>query len=257
MEQLSFDFSKVQPFIVAEERGDGENLKLCLGEFAGPLDLLLHLIKQEQANIFDIPIARITDVYLDYLRLMKEFDIAVAGDFLVMAATLIEIKSKMLLPHEESLFDEETTQELDPRAELAQKLLEHQKFKNAAAMLWEKAIVEQSIFNRGQSETDQDNFEVNASIFDLLTTFQKILARQTEEIKLEIEREETTLAEVLADLRQKIQIAGKIALRELFACFRTKREIVLTFLAVLELVKMAEIKLRQDETFGDIIAQKT
>jgi segregation and condensation protein A len=99
IQQLSFDFESVQPEIIAAERHD-EEIKLRLGEFAGPLDLLLFLIRQEQANIFDIPIARITDEYLKYIRLMKTFDIAVASDFLVMATTLIEIKSKMLLPRD-------------------------------------------------------------------------------------------------------------------------------------------------------------
>ena len=108
-------------------------MRLKLGEFAGPLDLLLYLIRQEQANIFDIPIARITDEYLKYIRLMERLDISVAGDFLVMAATLIEIKSKMLLPREIS--DESEEEMEDPRHELVDRLLEHQKFKNAAQML--------------------------------------------------------------------------------------------------------------------------
>src|SRR5688572_6054933 len=123
-EQLSFDFYKEKAQIVRESR---DELRLKLGEFAGPLDLLLYLIKQEQANIFDIPIARITDEYLKYIRLMKTLDITVAGDFLVMAATLIEIKSRMLLPKEIS--DEAEEEMEDPREALVRQLLEHQKFK--------------------------------------------------------------------------------------------------------------------------------
>lgn len=251
--QLVFDFTNVQPHIFASPRRD-EELKLRLGEFAGPLDLLLHLIKQEKANIFDIPIARITAEYLNYLRLMKNMDVAVAGDFLVMAATLIEIKSKMLLPHE-PLLDGDDEIEIDPRRELVHRLLEHQKFKNAAQMLWEQATVEQSVFSRGQIETDNANSEINVGLFDLLGTFQKILARQTKEIALEIEREETSLAEMLEDLKARILIDKNLNLIRFFEQIQTKRELVLAFLAVLELVKSAHIKLIQSETFGDIIAQ--
>src|SRR5215207_4666422 len=177
-EQLSFDFYRAQPQIVRESR---DELRLKLGAFAGPLDLLLYLIKQEQANIFDIPIAKITDEYLKYIRLMKHLDISVAGDFLVMAATLIEIKSKMLLPKE--LADEEAEEELeDPREALVRQLLEHQKFKNAAQMLYERTTVEQAVFPRGRLESDENNSETNASVFDLLGVFQKILARRVEEV---------------------------------------------------------------------------
>ncbi len=123
-EQLVFDFESVQAHINAESR---EDIKLTLGEFSGPLDLLLFLIKQEKANIFDIPIARITDEYLKYIRLMKTLDISLAADFLVMAATLIEIKSKMLLPREITGEPEEEPEDL--RLELIDRLLEHQKFK--------------------------------------------------------------------------------------------------------------------------------
>ena len=128
---VRLNVADARPEIVSEP--GGEDLKLILGEFAGPFDLLLYLIKQEQANIFDIPIARITDEYLKYVRLMKSFDLTLAADFLVMAATLIEIKSKMLLPKE---IIEETEEEIeDPREALVRQLLEHQKFKNAAEML--------------------------------------------------------------------------------------------------------------------------
>ena len=251
-QQLTFDFAKVQPKIIGA--GHDEELKLRLGSFAGPLDLLLHLIRQEQANIFDIPIARITNEYLNYLRLMKKMDISVAGDFLVMAATLIEIKSKMLLPREPLLDGDEET-EVDPRRELVHRLLEHQKFKNAAAMLWEQATVEQSVFGRGQIETDNTHSEINVGVFDLLGTFQKILARRREEIMLEIEREEMSLNEMLDELRRRVFAHKSLNLTQFFSQTKTRRELVLAFLAVLELVKAAQIKLVQSEIFGDIIAQ--
>ncbi len=251
-QQLTFDFARVQPQIIGA--GQDEELKLRLGAFAGPLDLLLHLIRQEQANIFDIPIARIANEYLNYLRLMKKMDISVAGDFLVMAATLIEIKSKMLLPRE-PLLDGDAETEVDPRRELVHRLLEHQKFKNAAAMLWEQATVEQSVFGRGKIETDNAHAEINVGLFDLLGTFQKILARRKEEIMLEIEREEMSLTEMLDELKARISVHKTLSLNSFFSQTKTRRELVLAFLAVLELVKSAHIRLIQTEIFGEIIAQ--
>src|SRR2546425_13307566 len=130
-----------QPEIAPDHETD--QLKITLGEFEGPLDLLLYLIRQEQVNIYEIPVARITDVYLRYLNLMQELDLTVAGDFLVMAAQLIELKSRMLLPRDPFAAAEELE---DPRAELVDLLLEHEKFKAAAQMLWSRATVEQAGF---------------------------------------------------------------------------------------------------------------
>lgn len=251
-EQLTFDFDNVQPHIISA-RSDDE-VKLQIGEFAGPLDLLLFLIRQEQANIFDIPIARIADEYLKYIRLMKTFDISVASDFLVMAATLIEIKSKLLLPRDALAATPEEEAE-DPREALVRQLLEHQKFKSAAQMLWTKSTVEQSIFPRGRVETDENNSETNATVFDLLNVFQKILARHKEEVQMEIAREEMTLAEMLKRMRDRISKTEKLNLNEFFSQTASKGELVLAFLAVLELVKSLSISLTQEKVFGEIWAQ--
>ena len=240
------------PEIVADR--SGEELKLVLGEFAGPLDLLLYLIRQEQVSIYDIPIARITDEYLRYLRMMHGTDITVASDFLVMAATLIEIKSRMLLPRDPGLSEEEQ-EELDPRRELVERLLEHQKYKAAAEMLWSRATVEQAVYTRAPLETDKENPEVAAGAFDLLHVFQQILARRKEEVLLEIAREEVSMAEMLERLRNMIFSAGELNLRDFFERAGTRRELVLAFLSVLELVRTTEIKLFQRQTFGDIIAR--
>ncbi|HQU83366.1 MAG TPA: segregation/condensation protein A [Pyrinomonadaceae bacterium] len=250
-EQLSFDFYKEQPQIVRESR---DELRLKIGTFAGPLDLLLFLIKQEKANIFDIPIAKITDEYLKYIRLMESLDISVAGDFLVMAATLIEIKSKMLLPKE---IKEELEEELeDPREALVKQLLEHQKFKNAAQMLYERSTVEQAVFGRGKIESDENNAEISATVFDLLTVFQKILSRHKEEIQMEIEREEITLAEMLDNLKARLEAKKELSLLKFFEEMKTKRELVTAFMAILEIVRTEGIKLMQSTTFGDIILRK-
>jgi segregation and condensation protein A len=231
---------------------DGDQLKITLGDFEGPLDLLLYLIRQEQVNIYDIPIARITDEYLRYLNLMQELDLTVAGDFLVMAAQLIELKSRMLLPRDPLAEEEEV---LDPRIELMNRLLEHEKFKAAAQMLWSRATVEQAVFTRAEIETDTNNPEVAVGLFDLLRVFQEILARQKEEILLEIEREEVSMAEMIDRLRNMVRSAGELNLMKFFERAKSRRELVVAFLSVLELVRMSEISLVQSETFGEIMAR--
>ena len=237
---------------ISESR-QGEELKLVLGEFAGPLDLLLYLIRQEQVSIYDIPIARISNEYLKYLRMMQSMDITVASDFLVMAATLIEIKSRMLLPRDPAA-DEELAAD-DPRRDLVERLLEHQKYKAAAELLWSRATVERAVYTRAPLETDKSNPEIAAGAFDLLRVFQEILARRKEEVLMEIEREEVTMAEMIERLRNMIFSAGSLNLRDFFERAGTRRELVLAFLSVLELVRTTEIKLFQKQTFGDIVAR--
>lgn len=241
-----------RPEITSDQ--NGEALKLVLGEFTGPLDLLLYLIRQEQVDIYDIPVARITDEYLRYLRLMQELDIAIAGDFLVMAATLIEIKSRMLLPPDPSTKPGEAEDD-DPRNELIERLLEHRKYKAAAHTLWSRATVEQAIFTRGELETDKQNPEISAGVFDLLKVFQEILARHKEEVLMEIERDEMTMTQMLERLRNMVLSAGELNLRKFFERARSRRELVLAFLSILELVRTTEICLIQRETFGDILAR--
>lgn len=231
---------------------DGDQLRVTLGEFEGPLDLLLYLIRQEQVNIYDIPIARITDEYLRYLKLMQELDLTVAGDFLVMAAQLIELKSRMLLPRDPLAQAEEAD---DPRAELVNRLLEHEKFKAAAQMLWSRATVERAVFKRAEIETDKNNPEVAVGLFDLLTVFQQILARHKEEVLMEIEREEVTMAEMIERLRNMVRSAGELNVMRFFERAQSRRELVVAFLSVLELVRLSEISLIQRETFGEITAR--
>jgi segregation and condensation protein A len=237
------------PEIVPDNTTD--DLKIIMGDFEGPLDLLLHLIRQEQVNIYDIPLARITDEYLRYLQLMQELDIAVAGDFLVMAATLIELKTRMLLPRDPFALEEE---EEDPRKDLVNQLLEYQKYKAAAQMLWSRATVERAVFKRAELETDKNNPEVVVGVFDLLKVFQEILARHKDEVLLEIERDEISMTEMLERLRNMVMSVGELNLRIFFERARSRRELVLAFLSVLELVRTTEIKLLKRETFGDFLA---
>jgi segregation and condensation protein A len=183
---------------------------------------------------------------------MQEMDIAVAGDFLVMAATLIELKTKMLLPRDPLAAVEE---EEDPRSDLVNQLLEYQKYKAAAEMLWSKATVEQAVFKRAELDTDKNNPEVAVGLFDLLKVFQDILSRHKEEVLLEIEREEISMAEMLERLRNMVMSTGELNLRQFFERARSRRELVLAFLSVLELVRTTEVRLFQHETFGDITAR--
>jgi len=250
-EQFTFDFHKEKAEIL---RRSGDELSIKMGDFAGPLDLLLYLIKQEQANIFDIPIARITEKYLEYIRLMKKLDIAVAADFLVMAATLIEIKSKMLLPRDPTITDEEEFE--DPRQELVDRLLEYEKYKTAAGMLHERSTIEQAIYTRGRTQTDDDQGEIDATVFDLLSIFQKIAERHKDEVKMEIERDEISLADMIKDLKRRIFEHGELSLLKVFEEMSNKRELVTAFIAILEIVRTESVKLLQQGTFGDIILRK-
>jgi len=235
------------------ESTDKGAYKIKLEAFEGPLDLLLYLIKKDQVNIYDIPIARITEQYLVYLNLMEELDIAVAGEFLVMAATLIHIKSRMLLPPDPTVSAEGLE---DPRQELVDRLLEHQKFKQAAAMLHSRSEVEQAVFTRGPVETDTQAPELSATVFDLLEIFRGVLERAKEIAEMEIARDEITMAEKLTEIHELLKERETFSVRELFERARSKRELILTFLAVLELVKESVLRLMQAEVFGDIIASR-
>ncbi len=247
-EQLKFDFDNSEAKI---SRVSSDEFQLSIGEFDGPLDLLLYLIKREEANIFDIPISKITDEYLSYVKVMESFDITVAGEFLVMAATLIEIKSKMLLPPEPTIEGEEEIE--DPRKELVDRLVEYQQFKNAAEMLWSRATVEQATFTRGQIESDETNLEVSATIFDLFEKFQVIIERHQEEIEMEIKRDEISLTEMIAKMKQRLAEEKMVNLMEFFKTIRSRHELVLAFVSVLEIVKAESVFLTQTKTFGDII----
>lgn len=237
------------------EASNSGDYKVRLEIFEGPLDLLLHLIKKDEIDIYDIPIARITEQYLDYLRLMEELDIAIAGDFLVMAATLIYIKSKVLLPPDPT---EGTGDDLaeDPRAELVERLLEYQKFKAAANMLYARGEIEAACYTRGAIESDENNPEVTATVFDILRVFKDILERRQSAAEMEIERDEITMSQKLTQIRHLISTRGELNVREVFELSGSKRELILTFLAFLELVKETEIILVQSRLFGEIIARK-
>ncbi|MBK7992641.1 MAG: segregation/condensation protein A [Blastocatellia bacterium] len=228
--------------------------KIKLDIFEGPLDLLLYLIKKEELDIYDIPIAHITEEYLKYIQLMQELDIDLASEFLVMAATLIHIKSKMLLPVINESSELENLE--DPRQELVKQLLEHKKFKSAAEMLWSRVQVEQNVFVRAAIETDSENPEVAATVFDLVSAFQKILTRRKEQIAVEIANDKLTLAQKIVEIKSLLKNHLQINVTNLMEAALSKAEIIIIFLAILELVKESVIGLMQTETFGEIIATR-
>lgn len=232
------------------ESGRGD-YRVHVDAFDGPVDLLLYLIKKEEVSIYDIPIARITEQYLEYLRMMEELDIAVAGEFLVMAATLIHIKTKMLLPRDP--FAEAAGEELeDPRQELVDRLLEHQRYRTAADFLYQRRVLEGEVFTRPVLEDEKANAEVNAGVFDLLTAFREAMLRAQALAEIEIARDEITLSQKLAEVVAMLELSDTISVRDLFERAGSRRELVITFLAVLELVKELRVRIFQSEAFGEI-----
>jgi len=228
--------------------------KVKLDIFEGPLDLLLYLIKKDEIDIYDIPIERITRQYLDYLDAFKILDLDVAGDFVVMAANLIYIKSRSLLPKDQQPPDE-AAEEDDPRWELVRQLIEYKKFKDAAAHLQRRELDREGLFTRlaitAAPVAERPLGEV--SIFDLINAFNSALKRRTgpEDLR-EIFEENFTVSDKI-DLIMKMTAAG-IALRfsELFAMAASRTEVVVTFLALLELVRLKQVRARQGEDFGEI-----
>ena len=234
-----------------------ESYKVKVPAYEGPLDLLLDLIRKQQINIYDIPIAKITSQYLVYLKVMQELDTSVAGDFLFMAATLIFIKSRMLLPVDPLKSEEESE---DPRSELIRQLLEHEKFKNAAQMLHQKDLVERSSWTLAGIKDFRNvsvEPELEANPFDLIFNFQKILQRVEATRAMEIERDEITVDQVVEHLRRVfLKSEQSVSLTDLFAGLKSRRAMILIFLIILEMTYLQAISLFQRQIFGEIRAKK-
>ncbi len=225
--------------------------------FEGPLDLLLYLVKKDHLNIYDIPIAKVTQQYLEYINLMQLLDVNIVGEFLVMAATLMQIKSKMLLPAEELAAEPD---EEDPRAELVKRLLEYEKFKQIAENLKQREISQQEVFKRPKSEAPADTASdkpeekyFEASIFDLISAFSRALKDIPREVFYEVIKDQYTVEQKVHDILHMLLVDSQIKLSALFAKTKSKMEIIVIFLAILELAKMKEIVARQDMAFEDII----
>ncbi|MEW5974745.1 MAG: segregation/condensation protein A [Acidobacteriota bacterium] len=230
--------------------------KIHLPVYDGPLDLLLDLIRKQQIDIYDIPIAQITEQYLGYLKAMEELDINLAGEFLLMAATLIYIKSRMLLPPDPLQAAEEPE---DPRAELVHRLLEHEKFKNAAQMLHQKELVESCTWSREAIKDflASEEAEIKVTLFDLVSTFHNILERARAQTLLEIERDEMTVSQVIDQLRRTFELSGgQVSLNQIFVSYRSRRAMIVAFLAILEMAYFHAITLSQKNIFGEIMARR-
>jgi segregation and condensation protein A len=221
--------------------------------FEGPLDLLLYLIRKSDLDIQNIPIAKITQEYLAYLDLMKELNLEVAGDFLVMAATLMQIKARALLPSQEGLDGVETGP--DPRAELVNKLQEYQKFKEAAGFLSKRADEWSDVFFRGAPTFPEKEKSLNIRIFDILATLREVLDRAEAEGRVVVGEEypiEVKMEKILAMLAEN----PYVTLRDIFAGERRRRAIISCFLALLELIKLQRIFARQEASFAEILIYK-
>ncbi len=222
-----------------------------LSQFEGPLDLLLHLIRRDKIDIYDIPISHITEEYLAYIEIMQELELEVAGDFFVMAATLMRIKAQMLLPRRTEIEGEEE----DPRDELVRNLLEYKKFKEAAQHFSEMEEDRRRVYTRpaipvDPSEEPEQTIEV--TVFDLFGAFKKVLEELKNQVIYRVEREAVSLEERIESVRGKLMERTEILFTELFEGGFSRTEIIVTFLAILELVRLGQLVARQMSNGPDI-----
>lgn len=226
--------------------------------YEGPLDLLLDLIRKQDIDIYDIPIARITEQYLAYVEKIRELDVNVAAEFIYMAAVLIHIKSKMLLPRDPSAKAEELE---DPRTELVNRLLEHEKFKSAAQMLLQKQQIEDAVLTNPAlkefMEAEGTEPEIAADVIDLVKTFQQVVERMRNRPLINVNEETVTVGQMIQYLRQRLALETRpIRLKQLLMRVESRPALVCMFLALLELVRLQAIQVRQDRLFGEIAVRK-
>ncbi|HEY1264480.1 MAG TPA: segregation/condensation protein A [Terriglobales bacterium] len=226
--------------------------------YEGPLDLLLDLIRRQNIEIYDIPIAKITAQYLAYVEKLKELDVNVAAEFIYMAAVLIHIKSKMLLPRDPLAPADEQE---DPRNELVNRLLEHEKFRSAAQMLLQKQQIEDAVWSnpaiREFMDGEGTDPEIAADVIDLVKTFQQILDRARSRPMIQVDEETVSVAQMIDYLRRRLALEDRpIRLKQLLRNVNSQQALVCMFLAMLELVRLQAIQLRQDRLFGEILVRK-
>lgn len=227
--------------------------QIKLEAFQGPFDLLLYLIKKEEIDIYDIPIAKITEEYLSYIKFMQVFNLEITGEFLLMAGTLLYIKSRMLLPShtddEESIFTEEVE---DPRKELVHQLLEYKRFKESARLLEVREIQQKTVFSRLDATAQlKEEKMLEVSLFDIIDAFKDVLRRSIKETK-EIIQEEVSVQEKIQEILDKIKDKDYIDFYEAFCNNTSKMGLITTFLALLELIRLKEVKVRQTKLFARI-----
>ena len=228
------------------------------GVYEGPLDLLLDLVRKQDIDIYDIPIAKLTAQYLAYVEKLRELDVNVAAEFIYMASVLIHIKSKMLLPRDPAAGSEEQE---DPRAELVNRLIEHEKFKSAAQMLMQKQQIEDAVRSnpaiREFMEADGTEPEFAADVIDLVKTFQQVLERVRSRPILQVDEETVTVSQMIDYLRRRLSLEERpLRLKQILQNVQSRTALVCMFLALLELVRLQAIQLRQDRLFGEILLRK-
>ncbi len=248
------------PVADTKQRGEENDFpfSVSVGDvYEGPLDLLLDLIRKQDIDIYDIPIAKITAQYLAYVEKLKELDVNVAAEFIYMAAVLIHIKSKMLLPRDPLA----PAGEDDPRSELVNRLLEHEKFKSAAQMLLQKQQIEEAVLSNPALkefiDAEGTEPEMAADIIDLVKTFQLILDRARTRPMIQVDEETVTVGQMIDYLRRRLALEDRpIRLKQLLRNVNSQQALVCMFLALLEMVRLQAVQLRQDRLFGEILLRK-
>ncbi len=226
--------------------------------YEGPLDLLLHLIRKQDIDIYDIPIGKITAQYLAYVEKLRELDVNVAAEFIYMAAVLIHIKSKMLLPRDPAAASDAQD---DPRVELVNRLIEHEKFKSAAQMLLQKQQIEDAVCSNPALKEFRDaegtEPESAADVIDLVRTFQQIIDRMRNRPMIQVDEEAVTVGQMIEYLRRRLSMEDRpIRLKQMLRNVESRQALVCMFLALLEMVRLQAIQLRQDRLFGEILLRK-
>jgi segregation and condensation protein A len=231
---------------------------VTVGEvYDGPLDLLLDLIRKQDIDIYDIPIAQITAQYLSYIEKMKQLDVNLAADFVYMASLLIQIKSRMLLPRDPSLAEGEE----DPRDELVNRLLEHERFKTAAQLLMQKQQIEEAVVSNPALKLFKNDEgtepELATDIIDLVKTFRELMERMKSRPVLEVQEENVSVGQMIQYVRRRLMLEERpIGLKQMFRSIQSRQALVCAFLAVLELVRLQAVLLRQESTFGEVMIKK-
>lgn len=235
-------------------------LNFHLEQYEGPLDLLLDLIRSQKIDIRDIPIAQITAQYFEYMEKARQMDIDLSAEFVYMAATLIYIKSKMLLPQDPALAPDGIVE--DPRQELVERLLEHEKFKNAAEMLQQKRMIEENVWSNPQLKafvSEDDDPGVTATLFDLVQAFGEVIERAKSRPIYEVESEDVSVSDMMRYLRSLFLAAGEqepVFILQVLERQRSRRAMIALFLAVLEMIRMQAVEVCQKDLFGEIALKR-
>jgi segregation and condensation protein A len=250
--------TKAAPQAIQRKSTDESSFSILVGQvYEGPLDLLLDLIRKQDIDIYDIPIARITEQYLKYVETMKGFDVDVAAEFIYTASLLIYIKSKMLLPRDPA----GPAAEEDPRLELVNRLLEHERFKTAAQMLMQKQQIEENVWSNPALKEFRDaegaEPEMAADVVDIVKTFQQILDRARRRPSFDVDEEAVTVSQMIDYIRRRLSLEDRpVRLKQMLRTLHSRPALICAFLAILELIRLQAVLARQDNIFGEVVLKK-